>query len=124
MKILLTILILIAAMPDQPREVLLFYTKDGLEKQKAQATIFDAHRQDIRERDIKVTLVTDSEKDSPQWKKWDVDRANSFTFILVGRDGGEKLRSAEVVSAEKLFGLIDAMPMRKNELKEKARGGK
>lgn len=124
MKILLTILILVATMPDQPRQIFIFYTKDGLEKQKAQAAIFDAYRRDIHERDIKVTFVTDPEKNSLQWKKWEVDRSDPFTFVLIGRDGGEKLRSAEVVSAEKLFGLIDAMPMRKNEIKEKANHGK
>ncbi len=32
-------------------------------------------------------------------------------------DGGEKFRSAEPVPAEKLFDLIDAMPMRQREVR-------
>ena len=35
-----------------------------------------------------------------------------FTVILVGKDGGEKLRLDRPPRAEELFGLIDAMPMR------------
>ncbi|SEJ85577.1 protein of unknown function [Dyadobacter sp. SG02] len=99
-----------------PRQVLLFYTDNGLEKQKAQSQILNAHQKDIDERDIKVQCFSYSESSIPEWKKWNIDTASPFTFILVGRDGGEKLRSSDVVSAEKLFGLIDAMPMRKNEV--------
>lgn len=38
-----------------------------------------------------------------------------FTVILVGKDGGEKLRREEPVAAKDLFGLIDSMPMRQRE---------
>ena len=41
----------------------------------------------------------------------------AFATVLVGRDGGEKFRSTEPVPAEKLFGLIDAMPMRRREIR-------
>lgn len=105
---------LIAA--ESPRRVLLFYTNSGLEKQKAQSVILEAHRKDIVERDIKVQSFSYARKNVAEWKKWNIDTTSAFTFLLVGRDGGEKLRSGEVVSAEKLFGLIDAMPMRKNEV--------
>ena len=42
---------------------------------------------------------------------------DEFTFVLIGLDGGEKMRSTKVVSLEQLFGLIDSMPMRQWELK-------
>lgn len=102
---------------ESPRQVLLFYTNSGLEKQKSQMAILDASRKGIQERDIKVYHYSSARKDLSEWKRWNVDSANAFTFILVGRDGGEKLRSSEVVNAEKLFGLIDAMPMRKDEMR-------
>lgn len=38
-----------------------------------------------------------------------------FTAVLVGKDGGIKLRAKEPVRAMDLFGLIDGMPMRANE---------
>ncbi|MEL6257005.1 MAG: DUF4174 domain-containing protein [Bacteroidota bacterium] len=42
-----------------------------------------------------------------------------FTFILIGLDGGIKLRRHEVVSREYLYALIDGMPMRRTEMREK-----
>jgi len=40
-------------------------------------------------------------------------------IILIGKDGGEKIRSIEPVSNEAIFGLIDSMPMRKSEVSKK-----
>lgn len=39
-----------------------------------------------------------------------------FTLILIGKDGGEKYRSLQLTSPTKLFTIIDAMPMRQNEI--------
>lgn len=38
-------------------------------------------------------------------------------IILVGLDGGVKLRQTDNISLDKLFTLIDGMPMRRGELK-------
>ena len=46
-------------------------------------------------------------------------KKNTFTFVLIGLDGDEKMRSSKVVSLEKLFGKIDRMPMRQWEIKNK-----
>ena len=40
----------------------------------------------------------------------------SFQVLLIGKDGGVKLRSSEPVSMKDLFGLIDSMPMRQQEM--------
>ena len=42
-----------------------------------------------------------------------------FEVILVGLDGGIKLRQAELLKNDKLFAFIDAMPMRRNELRKR-----
>ena len=39
-----------------------------------------------------------------------------FQVLLIGKDGGVKLRSSEAVSMKDLFGLIDSMPMRQQEM--------
>lgn len=39
-----------------------------------------------------------------------------FKVFLIGKDGGIKLKSKEVLSNQKLFATIDAMPMRQNEM--------
>ncbi len=49
--------------------------------------------------------------------------AQGFTFLLIGKDGTVKLRENELVAIERLFGLIDSMPMRKAEMRRKEDGG-
>ena len=44
---------------------------------------------------------------------------NNFTLILVGKDGGVKLRRNDQTSLAEIFALIDSMPMRKNEMRQK-----
>ena len=41
-----------------------------------------------------------------------------FTVVLVGKDGTEKFRAEEPVAAEEIFRRIDAMPMRRREMRE------
>lgn len=41
-------------------------------------------------------------------------KGNEFQAVLIGKDGGIKLRSPDVVTDTAMFGLIDRMPMRKN----------
>ena len=42
-----------------------------------------------------------------------------FCVILIGKDGGEKLRRKAVLPAAGLFEVIDAMPMRRSEVKQR-----
>jgi len=44
-----------------------------------------------------------------------------FRALLVGKDGGVKLSSASAVSASTLFRVIDAMPMRRDEIGRRRR---
>lgn len=43
---------------------------------------------------------------------------DQFRVVLVGLDGGEKLSDDEPVEVDRLFALIDGMPMRQRELRE------
>jgi len=43
----------------------------------------------------------------------------SFQVLLIGKDGGVKFRSSEPVSMKDLFGLIDSMPMRRQEMESR-----
>ena len=42
-----------------------------------------------------------------------------FTVVLVGKDGGEKLRTAQVPELDSVFALIDGMPMRMAEMRSR-----
>ncbi len=48
--------------------------------------------------------------------------AGRFTALLVGKDGHVALRSHEPVVAGKLFPTIDAMPMRRDEMRRRGEG--
>lgn len=45
--------------------------------------------------------------------------SGQFQSILVGKDGGVKLRSGRAISARRLFRLIDSMPMRQQEMRRR-----
>lgn len=47
-----------------------------------------------------------------------LDDAADFQFLLIGKDGTVKMMSEEMVAHEKLFSTIDAMPMRKQEMRD------
>jgi hypothetical protein len=47
--------------------------------------------------------------------------AGTFAIILVGKDGGVKLKRSEPIPLEKIFGLIDSMPMRQDEMRRRGR---
>ena len=42
-----------------------------------------------------------------------------FSVLLIGLDGGIKLRQDQIISREDLFAIIDGMPMRRSELRQK-----
>jgi len=41
--------------------------------------------------------------------------ANTFSVVLIGKDGGEKLRVADVPDLQSIYAVIDGMPMRARE---------
>lgn len=44
--------------------------------------------------------------------------SDEVTVILIGKDGGEKLRTSGDAELDRIFGLIDTMPMRRREMQE------
>jgi hypothetical protein len=84
----------------------------------------------VRDRDLLVFRLLeqgpsfrDSQEISPQGggnlrRRFGVSRGK-FTVVLVGKDGGVKLRQSEPVTLAEIFALIDSMPMRQREMREK-----
>ena len=103
----------IALSDTDKRQLLLFTQKDSKMAEK-QLAIWKAAQPGIEERDLTITEVTGNEL---LYKKYKVDRQTDFTLILVGKDGSEKLRTHSLLSNNKLFALIDAMPMRREEMR-------
>ena len=99
------------------RQILLFYNSNGIAAKEKQLSVLNSQLKEMQERDIEIHTYDVS--NTAAAKQWKVSSKTPFTFILVGKDGGEKMRTDTVVSTAQLFAIIDAMPMRKNEMKKK-----
>lgn len=50
-----------------------------------------------------------------------ISNEKKFEVILVGLDGGIKLRQDQPATTDKIFSLIDSMPMRQHEMRQNKR---
>ena len=51
--------------------------------------------------------------------KFKLTNSKKSQFILIGKDSGEKARQSNTLNLQELFALIDTMPMRKAEIRNK-----
>jgi Domain of unknown function (DUF4174) len=102
---------------EPPRKLLLFATGNCAILQQ-QTDSFALHKSGMKERDIVIEQFCFSDATSSKFATWKVPADKDFILILAGRDGGEKFRSYKPVSAAVIFSLIDAMPMRIQEMKK------
>ena len=66
----------------------------------------------------------ENKKQSKSWKnsvqalrkKYDVE-TGKLTLILIGKDGGEKMRQVGSIDLQSIFKRIDSMPMRQSEMR-------
>ncbi len=73
----------------------------------------------LRERDVVVLVDTDPGTLSPLREAL---RPRGFMLVLIGKDGGVKLRKPAPWTVRELSRSIDKMPMRQQEIRD-ARGG-
>lgn len=72
----------------------------------------------VQKNQYKAGLEKEDWKSSDHlWKKYKKTEA-PFEFILIGLDGGVKLRKTDYFSTEELYKIIDVMPMRMQELRK------
>lgn len=71
---------------------------------------FSDRKEDLKDRKL---IIIDSKTNQYRIKN------SSFTVTLLGLDGGVKLQQNTLLTAEKLFTIIDGMPMRKREIRRK-----
>jgi len=93
------------------RILLLFAPAASDERLKKQTDLIEASRSGFEDRDLITFIIPDA---SPLHAHFHVDN-KAYTVILLGKDGTEKLRQQSVLDTEKLFRLIDSMPMRRAE---------
>jgi hypothetical protein len=96
-----------------------------------QRRIFAGNRARLAERDIVVVWVTGNDVRTELGPGPGLTAAQlrarfgvaetGFRVVLVGKDGGPKLSQSTPLSAATLFGTIDSMPMRRNEVRRSPR---
>jgi hypothetical protein len=112
------------------RLLLIFAPEEGNSWFRALQTEVSAQRDEVLDRDLIVFKMLetapsfmDATEIDPRVveflrKQFDAPLGR-FTCILVGKDGGVKLRKNERVELKDIFALIDAMPMRQEEMRQK-----
>lgn len=103
-------------MEKTPRKLLLFGTGECA-MLHTQVEIFSHFKSEMKERDIVIEQFCLNQQNKNKFTTWKVPFDSSFKLLLIGRDGGEKFRSCKVVSAKVIFDIVDAMPMRIQEIK-------
>lgn len=116
LKALLLLSVLIAPNRFQEKRLLLIFTDKAANPLFVeQQNILKADAAGLIERDIEVKLYY-AEHNKALFKQRQIK--SGLTVILVGKDGGDKLSSTMPLSLKKLYSTIDAMPMRKDEMKQ------
>ena len=101
----------------EARPILVFAPSADDPRLAEQLARFEAAEAALAERRNRV--IVDTEPGSALRRRFE---PREFTVILVGLDGGEKLRRDGLIAVETLNARIDAMPMRRRELREDGRG--
>lgn len=104
-----------AAAAEVPRRLILFADQRDDPALAAQRAVVGQARDGFAARDIRVAERIGGR--GAERRRLGVP-PRGFGLVLVGRDGGVKLRSVRVVAADRLLGTVDAMPMRRRELRE------
>lgn len=111
------------------KRILLVFSPEDQPDLRKQLDLLERHRAEIEDRDLLIFTIDQASVTHPDGKVYGEEaaaklreqynvEANSFTVILIGKDGTEKLRQSEILDTEKLFARIDGMPMRKQEIRK------
>lgn len=87
---------------------------------QAQKKLLAAATSGMQARDLLVLDVLDNQlaPADRQYLQQEIKLAlSSFEVVLIGKDGGVKQRSTHPLAPEVLFGTIDKMPMRRQEMR-------
>lgn len=107
------------------RPIIIFAPSKYDQRMLEQVGRFSMHRKEFRDRDVKVIRVagvamfvdgTGVPHGPTLREKYGVPN-EEFVVILVGKDGGEKMRVAEPTDPRVFYDLIDTMPMRQEEMR-------
>ncbi|MEM9434854.1 MAG: DUF4174 domain-containing protein [Pseudomonadota bacterium] len=104
----------------EKRPIVVFADADADPRYREQMELLTARLDALAERDVIVLTDTDPEAEAAIRTQL---RPRGFMLVLIGKDGGVKLRKPAPWDVRELSRVIDKMPMRQQELRDKrARG--
>lgn len=116
-RLLLLVMLLTQDISNNKR-VLRIYSRNGTTPAYAeQLRVLEADKPGLKERDIVIEKFIFNDHTVADFRERSVK--GDFAIILIGKDGGEKYRSLEVLILSKLYVIVDAMPMRREEMRRK-----
>ncbi len=89
---------------------------------KAQRAALGPVRDGLAERNLMVMEAVGTGPEATALRKRLRLPPEAFRAVLIGKDGGSKLVSEEPIPPQTLFATIDAMPMRKDEMRTRSSG--
>ena len=106
------------------RILLIIDTNNDLPVRDLQVSKFISRHEEMEERDLVLFVCTGKEVLDVDGLKTNVDpqKISYGEFqgvVLIGKDGGVKLRKKFFVEPNEIFHLIDQMPMRRSEMKNR-----
>ena len=110
--------LMLSAQSKNKRRVLLFADTENNATLIQQKKILQSDEAGCLDRDIVVETFVLDKTDQSFLKKYSI-KPVPFTFLLIGKDGHVALRTFKTVQNTQLFGQIDAMPMRRDEMRRK-----
>ena len=98
------------------------------ELMKKQIELFDQFPEEFEDRDMVLIEVYNDHSQIQSKRSTSAEHLSlinkfstrsRFSLYLIGKDGGPKLKSKEVVNPLEIFQLIDSMPMRQREMRSR-----
>ena len=97
--------------------VLVVVARPGDPRVSVQHRLLDADPAALNERQVTIVDMVPQDARAASLQL-DADDEEAFTVLLIGKDGGVKLRRHEPVTIALLTRTIDAMPMRRQEMRD------
>jgi len=112
------------------RILVLFAPHSEHKSYQSQMDKFSSLEDELRDRDLVVISIFErecstldgeilSDSSSHSIREKLSQQESSYSIFLIGKDGGVKLKQDEVLEPAALFRVIDRMPMRQREMRER-----
>ena len=101
----------------QARPLVVFAPSENDPRLQLQLQFIEDRRADLDERDV-VVLIDTAEAEGSALR--DELHPRDFQLVLIGKDGGVKLRKPFPWDVREISRVIDKMPMRREELRRRA----